>query len=107
VANLSGAPGDGFLSLGWKLAGFAGGAVPTVAFAWPNRAIGAGLFCPKTPARSMQFLRCQRFSRLCVLINPCPAVLEIHPDLAGYGFYPIAAVPNRNYPVVIQMGKTP
>jgi hypothetical protein len=28
-------------------------------------------------------VRCQRFSRLCVLMNPYPAGLEIHPDLAG------------------------
>ena len=28
------------------------------------------------------------FSRLCVLMNPCPAGLEIHPDLAGYRALP-------------------
>ncbi len=65
--------------------------------------MGAGLDCPNTVhpvdedlspgvpgilARSVQFVRRQRFSRLCVLMNPCPAGLEIHPDLAGYGVIP-------------------
>jgi hypothetical protein len=49
-------------------------------------------------SRLVQLMRCQRFrgpqrlvfvagvewfSRLCVFMNPCPAGLEVHPDLAG------------------------
>jgi len=71
-----------------------GGAVPTGAAARAWSATGAGLACPETldprgkylpPWAAHSVLRelCQRFSRLCVLMNPCPAGLEIHPDLAG------------------------
>jgi hypothetical protein len=38
---------------------------------------------PETPVRCVQLVRRQRFSRLCVLMNPCPAGRAIHPDLAG------------------------
>jgi hypothetical protein len=71
-----------------------GGAVPTVAPSPAWNAAGAGLVCPETldpdseylpPWAAHSVLRelCQRFSRLCVLMNPCPAGLEIHPDLTG------------------------
>ena len=81
VADQSGAPGDGSLSLGWNRIG----AVPTVAFARPCCATGPGLAFPdafhtgdkvssprilEVSARCVQLLRCQRFSRLCVLMNP-------------------------------------
>jgi hypothetical protein len=29
-------------------------------------------------------------------MNPCPAGLEIHPDLAGYRVFPVDAVRNHN-----------
>jgi hypothetical protein len=62
-----------------------GGAVPPLAYARSYCAIGAGVACPDTlhpgdadlspgtldaPAPSVQLVRCQRFSRLCVLMNP-------------------------------------
>ena len=76
-----------------------GGAVPTMASARSRGAMGVGANSPKTfhprdescdedlspgtCARSVQLALCQRFSRLCELMNPCPAGLEVHPDLAG------------------------
>src|SRR5580700_881446 len=59
-----------------------GGAVPTVAAARANHAKKISQTWPNPFAHSVQ-LRLKRFSRLCVLMNPCPAGLEIHPDLAG------------------------
>jgi hypothetical protein len=66
-----------------------GGAVPTLAIARTNHAIKMSQNWPDLFAISAQFVRCQEFSRLCVLMNPCPAGLEIHPDLAGYRILPI------------------
>jgi hypothetical protein len=60
-----------------------GGAVPTLAIARANHARKVSHIWPDPFAHSVQLLRCQRFSRLCVLMNPYPAGLEIHPDLAG------------------------
>ena len=72
-----------------NLAGIAGGAVPPLASARPRRVKEILLACSPTLARAVQFVRCQRLSRLCVLMNPCPAGLEIHPDLAGYRVFPL------------------
>jgi hypothetical protein len=38
---------------------------------------------PDSSVRPVQLVRCQRLSRLCVLMNPCPAGRAIHSDLAG------------------------
>ena len=70
VANRSRAPSDRSPSLGWNHAGVAGGAVPTLACARSRRAIGAEFPCLDAPALCVQLLRCQWFSRLCVLMNP-------------------------------------
>jgi len=59
-----------------------GGAVPTETVSRTNHASKASHKWPNPTAYSVQ-IRCQRFSRLCVLMNPYPAGLEIHPDLAG------------------------
>jgi hypothetical protein len=59
------------------------GAVPTLAIARTNHAMKMSQNWPDPLALSVQLVRCQRFSRLCVLMNPYPAGLEIHPDLAG------------------------
>ena len=71
--------------------GFAafGGAVPTLAIARTNHARKMGQICPNPSQRFVQLLHCLRSSRLCVLMNPCPAGLEIHPDLASYRTPPI------------------
>jgi hypothetical protein len=55
---------------GWSAGGIPGGAVPPLAFARWRRTIGPANATLKTPARSVQLLRCERFSRLCVLMNP-------------------------------------
>ena len=68
------------MSMERKHAGNAGGAVSTVARELVSGAKNAG---PNGPGAFAQRIDCQRFSRLCVLMNPCPAGLEIHPDLAG------------------------
>jgi hypothetical protein len=108
VADSSGAPGDRSSSLGGKQtsgnpAVSFGGAVPTVAIARANHATKPSQIRLSPSARSMQLLRCQRFqgtprwvfatgvepsSRLCVLMNPIPAGLEIRPDLAGWRVFP-------------------
>jgi hypothetical protein len=59
-----------------------GGAVPTEAAARTKFTSRVSQKRPK-PAVYPVHVRCQRFSRLCVLMNPYPAGLEIHPDLAG------------------------
>ena len=83
VANHTGAPSDKNLSLKWNQAGKPGGAVPPLAFA-SSCVIGPGTITIMDPARSppigilcrlgtsppVQLVRCQRFSRLCVLMNP-------------------------------------
>jgi hypothetical protein len=46
------------------------GAVPPLAIARACRVSGAEPLSSITPARAAQFSRCQRFSRLCVLMNP-------------------------------------
>jgi hypothetical protein len=66
----------------------AGGAVPPLAFALTFREMGLGKTLPIDSARSVQLVRCQRSSRLCVLMNPCPAGPEFHSTLAGYRVYP-------------------
>jgi hypothetical protein len=58
------------------------GAVPTEAAARTKATSRASHKWAKPAAYSVH-VRCQRFSRLCVLMNPYPAGLEIHPDLAG------------------------
>ena len=58
-----------------------GGAVPTEAIARANHARKASHSWPNLPVYPVE-LSCLRFSRLCALMNPCPAGLEIHPDLA-------------------------
>ena len=65
-----------------------GGAVPTLAIARSNIARRMCKICANPPLHSVQLKRCLRSSRLCVLMNPCPAGLEIHPDLAGYRVLP-------------------
>ena len=96
MANQPGVPGDRSLSLGWNKSGVPGdrslslgwnriGAVPTLANARLCCATGPGLAFPDTfhtsdkdpsprilevSARCVQLVRCQRFSRLCVLMNP-------------------------------------
>jgi hypothetical protein len=100
VANLAGEPGDRSRSLGLQIR-TPGGAVPTVASARSCRAIGHAQGIPKTPARPVQLIRCQllrgprrqvfvagveRFSRLCVLMNPCPAGRAVHRDLPAKYF---------------------
>jgi hypothetical protein len=85
VANQAEAPGDEFLSLGWNQAKEAGGAVPPLASVRlrraikPGKAIPDGLHpsgkrpppgIPESPAPAKQLVRRQRFSRLCVLMNP-------------------------------------
>jgi len=59
------------------------GAVPTAAIARTNHAMNPSQMRLNPFASSMRFPSWRRFSRLCVLMNPCPAGLEIHPDLAG------------------------
>jgi len=85
VAKYSGVPGDRSLSLGWKPAAMRGWAVPPWALTRHWRAIGAertgpDALCssdenlspgtPRASALSVHLLRWQRFSRLCVLMNP-------------------------------------
>ena len=101
MANLSGVPGDRSSSLGWKLAGIPipGGAVPPLALALTLLEMGLGKTLPIDPVRLVQLTCRQRFrgpqrqvfvtgvvrlSRLCVLMNPCPAGPEFHSALAGY-----------------------
>jgi hypothetical protein len=60
-----------------------GGAVPTEAIVRANHArkVSQGWLNPLVyPVESS----CLRFSRLCALMNPCPAGLKIHLDLARY-----------------------
>jgi hypothetical protein len=66
-----------------NLAGKPGGAVPPLANVQTNRATGRREKTPDAFERLMQFVRRQRFSRLCVLMNPYPAGRAVHPDLAG------------------------
>jgi hypothetical protein len=47
-----------------------GGAVPPLALAQARGATGKRLLSAEILARSVQLVRCQRFSRLCVLMNP-------------------------------------
>jgi hypothetical protein len=85
VANHSGVPGGNCSPLGWNQAENPGGAVPPLAFVQLRRAMEPGNFFPdflslngrKTPpgipeksSLAMQRIRRQRFSRLCVLMNP-------------------------------------
>jgi len=72
-----------------NLADIAGGAVPPLASTRPRRVKEAMLACSPPLAHAVQLVRRQRLSRLCVLMNPCPAGLEIHPDLAGYRAFPL------------------
>ena len=45
--------------------------------------MGPRIELPDAFARSVQRVRRQRFTRLCVLMNPYPAGRAVHPDLAG------------------------
>jgi hypothetical protein len=83
VANHSEAPGDRSSSLGWKLADETGGAVPPQAAAQVCRAASLEKVFPNRIACPVQLVRRQRLSRLCVLMNPCPAGRAVHLDLAG------------------------
>ena len=74
----------------------AGGAVPPLAFALTLREMGLGKTLPINSARPVQLTCRKRLSRLCVLMNPCPAEPEIHPDLAGYRVFPKPVVLNHN-----------
>jgi len=60
-----------------------GGAVPTEAIARANHARKASQMWPNLLVYPVES-SCLRFSRLCALMNPCPAGLEIHLDLARY-----------------------
>jgi hypothetical protein len=83
VANLTGVPGDRSSSLGWKLADNPGGAVPLLTNEQAQRTMGRGKKLPNASECLVQLVRRQRFSRLCVLMNPYPAGRAILPDLAG------------------------
>jgi hypothetical protein len=83
VANLFWIPSGNSSPPGWSAGGIPGGAVPPLAFAQWCRAMGSAKALLTTPARSVQLVRSERSSRLCVLMNPCPAGLAIHRDLAG------------------------
>jgi hypothetical protein len=48
----------------------AGGAVPPLAVTQLRCATGEAMVCPNNSVRSVQLMRCQRFSRLCVPMNP-------------------------------------
>jgi len=93
VANLTGVPGDRSWSLGWLTE-----AVLPLAIEQVHRATGLGEKIPETSERLVQLVRRQRyrgprrqvsvagverFSRLCVLMNPNPAGRAVHQDLAG------------------------
>jgi hypothetical protein len=60
-----------------------GGAVPTEAIVRVNHARNVSQGWPNLPVYPVES-SCLRFSRLCALMNPCPAGLEIHLDLARY-----------------------
>ena len=75
-----------------------GGAVLPLASAQALRAFETGIAFPVSSVRPVQLVRRQRhrgpqrqvsvawvnrFSRLCVLMNPCPAGRAVHSDLAG------------------------
>jgi len=71
-----------------------GGAVPTEAIARANHARKVSQGWPNLLVYPVES-SCLRFSRLCALMNPCPAGLEIHPDLARY-----CVRPNRKNAVI-------
>ena len=58
-------------------------AVLPLAIEQVHRATGLGEKIPETSERLVQLVRRQRFSRLCVLMNPNPAGHAVHRDLAG------------------------
>ena len=60
-----------------------GGAVPTEAIVRANHTRNVSQGWPNLPVYPVES-SCLRFSRLCALMNPCPAGLEIHLDLARY-----------------------
>ena len=64
-----------------------GGAVPTEAITRVNHARKASQRWPSLLVYPVES-SCLRFSRLCTLMNPCPAGLEIHLDLARYSIHP-------------------
>ena len=66
-----------------NLAGNPGGAVPPLAIERAHCARGRVEKNPSASERLVQHVRRQRFSRLCVLMNPYPAGRAVHPDLAG------------------------
>jgi hypothetical protein len=106
VANHSRIPGDKSSSLGSNLAGNPGGAVPPLAIKEAPRVPGPGEKIPETSERLLQLIRRQRFTRLCVLMNPYPAGRAVHPDLAGYRVFPINLVRNHNCQVAFFLRKS-
>ena len=64
-----------------------GGAVPTEAIARANHARKASQIWPNPLVYPVES-SCLRFSRLCALMNPCPAGLEIRLDPARYCVLP-------------------
>ena len=66
-----------------NLTGNPGGAVPPLAIERAHCARGRVEKNPSASERLVQHVRRQRFSRLCVLMNPYPAGRAVHPDLAG------------------------
>ena len=73
-----------------------GGAVPPLAFALTLREMGRGKTLPIDSARPVQLTCRKRLSRLCVLMNPCPAGPEFHSALAGYRVFPKPMVLNHD-----------
>jgi hypothetical protein len=69
--------------------GTSGGAVPPLAPARAGHWTVTRSNPLRTSARPAQVLRCQRFSRLCELMNPILPSLAIHLDLAGVNIYKI------------------
>ena len=64
-----------------------GGAVPTEAIVRANHTRNVSQEWPNLPVYPVES-SCLRFSRLCALMNPCPAGLEIHLDPARYCVQP-------------------
>jgi hypothetical protein len=78
-----------------NLAGNPGGAVPPLAIEQAHHTMGLGEKNPETFKRLVQLVRRERFTRLCVLMNPYPAGRAVHPDLAGVSVFPIPVVRNH------------
>jgi len=90
-----------------NLTGNPGGAVPPLANVQTNRATGRRKKTPEAFERLMQLVRRQRFSRLCVLMNPYPAGRAVHPDLAGYRVFSNHPGPKPQMPSGFFLKKKP